>query len=233
MKDDNAIKKFMLRMKNDYAFRTFISAAVSFIATIIFTLFNLYLGIAYRAEWNLCIAAYYALLVAIRAFVIIHERKISRGNYESSVRDRRRKDAFLIQSILLFITDFALITPVSLMVLQRKAVSYSAIPAIAVAAYTTYKIIVSARNYFKAEKQQNLSVRMLKDISLIDAAVSVLSLQYTLIMTFGDGIQGNMLTLCAVTSLIIWLLLLAFSTSVLVFAIRRRNMKSCDNTENE
>lgn len=217
---ESAVKKFIRRMKSDYAFRTIIYAALSFFATAVFTFYNLYLGIAYRAEWNFCIAAYYAVLVAMRASVIWHERKTNLSDEAEDIKGRKKRSAFLMQSVLLFIIDFALITPVSLMVMQKKAISYSTIPAIVIAAYTTYKISISARNYFKAKKQENLSVRMLRDISLIDAAVSLLSLQYTLIMTFGDGVQGEMLTLCAATSLIIWVMLLAFSARTVVFAVK-------------
>lgn len=65
--------------------------------------------------------------------------------------------------------------------------------AITIAAYTTYKIIMSAINFSKAKKNGNLSVKMLRNVNLVDALVSVLSLQYALVMTFGGGIEGDML----------------------------------------
>lgn len=224
MKDRNsAAIKFIKRMKSDYAFRTMIYAALSFLATAIFTIYNLYLGIFYRAEWNYCIAAYYAALVCFRAIVILYERKLNFSTESDALKHIKKCRAFLAESILLFIVDLSLITPVSLMVMQKKAVKYSSIPAIIIAAYTTYKISISAKNYLKARKQSNLCVKILKDISLIDAAASILSLQYTLIMTFGDGVRGDMLTMCATTSFIIWSLLIAFSIATVIFAIKERN----------
>lgn len=106
------------------------------------------------------------------------------------------------------------------MVLQQKAVDYSVIPAITVAAYTVFKFVTSSVSYVKTRKTANLGVRAFKNLNFIDALVSVLSLQYTLLMTFGDGITGDMFTLCAVTSFAVWTLLVAVSVTNLIKAIK-------------
>ena len=50
------------RIKNDYVFRTFIFSALSFFVTLVFTIYNTFLGVAYKSVWNIGIALYYALL---------------------------------------------------------------------------------------------------------------------------------------------------------------------------
>lgn len=52
---------------------------------------------------------------------------------------------------------------------------------------------------------------MLRNVNLVDALVSVLSLQYALVMTFGGGIEGDMLFLCAFSSLAVWGFLIILS----------------------
>ena len=166
------------------------------------------------------VAAYYLLLVAVRAFVGVEEIKFKKQGLCAESKEEKRKNVFLVQCVLLFLLDLALVGPITIMVLQQKAVDYSVIPAITVAAYTVFKIVTSSVSYVKTRKTANLGVRAFKNLNFIDALVSVLSLQYTLLMTFGDGITGDMFTLCAVTSFAVWTLLVAVSVTNLIKAIK-------------
>lgn len=166
----------------------------------LFTAYNVFLCIAYKAVWTFGIAVYYALLLSIRAYVIFSERRFHKERLTDEQKENKRKKLFLIQSIFLFIIDFALIAPISLMVLQKKTVNYSTIPAITVAAYTTYKIVISTRNIIKTRNVPHLSLKILRTVNFVDALVSVLTLQYTLIITFGGGMDKDMFILCAVSS---------------------------------
>lgn len=204
----------------DFEKRTFFTSAFSFTASLIFAGYNIFLGAAYKTAWNIGIAAYYALLTGLRAYVGVHEIKWNKSGLSEEEKNGKRKKLFLLQSIFLFIIDFALIAPISLMVLQRKNVEYSKIPAIAIAAYTVYKIVFSTKSFVKTKQTPHPSVKILRTLNFIDALVSVLSLQYTLIMTFGDGVNGDMLTLTATSSFVIWAFLFAVSVTTLVRAIR-------------
>ena len=208
------------RIKNDYVFRTFIFSALSFFVTLVFTIYNTFLGVAYKSVWNIGIALYYALLLCIRAYIIFSERKFYKNNLTDGQKDRKRKIIFFVQSILLLIIDFALIAPISLMVLQKRAIKFSQIPAIAMAGYTSFKIFVSTRNIFKTKFEMNLSIKMLRNINFIDALVSILSLQYTLIMTFGGGLVENMFTLCAISSFCLNVWIFIFSLKPFLISLR-------------
>ena len=221
-KTENNLKENIRLFFNDYVYRTYISSAVSLFFTAVFAGYNVFLWFAYGAAWNIGIAVYYALLSGIRTYVFISENKLRKRRLTEERKDGERKKLFFVQSIFLFITDLALITPISLMVVQQKQIEYSAIPAIAVAAYTTYKIIISAVNFAKNKNRPNLSVRIFRNVNFVDALVSVLSLQYTLIMTFGDGIMGDMKILCAVSSFAIWAFLIVISAFTLAKAIKLR-----------
>ena len=193
MTEKNAEKKYIERFKNDYAFRTFFFSAVSLITGAAYAAYNLFLGLAYSSAWNTGIAAYYLSLLCIRFFILSAEIKYVKKGYDEPQKEKARKRLFRVQSALLFATDISLIAPITLM------------------AYTTYKIIMSAINFSKAKKNGNLSVKMLRNVNLVDALVSVLSLQYALVMTFGGGIEGDMLFLCAFSSLAVWVFLIILS----------------------
>lgn len=166
---------------------------------------------AYSSAWNTGIAAYYLSLLCIRFFILSAEIKYVKKGYDEPQKEKARKRLFRVQSALLFATDISLIAPITLMALQKKEVNFSSVHAITIAAYTTYKIIMSAINFSKAKKNGNLSVKMLRNVNLVDALVSVLSLQYALVMTFGGGIEGDMLFLCAFSSLAVWVFLIILS----------------------
>jgi len=208
------------RLKNDYEYRTVVSAIFSFAATAAFAAYNLFLWFAYGAEWNIGIFVYYALLVCIRAYAGVCEIKYRKAGLDDKQKEEKRKTVFLAQSIMLVIIDIALIAPISFMVLQKKFVNYSAIPAIAMAAYTVYKVVCASVSFAKTRKSPVLTVKMLKNVAFVDAMVSILSLQYTLIMTFGDGVEGKMLTVSSVSSFFIWIFIIIISIISLCQAIK-------------
>ena len=110
----------------------------------------------------------------LRGLIILYERKRhARAN---------RKKIHLIASIVLFILNIALILPLAIMVVRQKPVNLTLIPAIAMAAYTTYKVIMASINLKRRKKTSNILVKLLRSISFIDALVSVITLQNTLIM---------------------------------------------------
>ena len=206
------------RLKDDYVFRTVVTAALSFFATVAFTGYNLFLGMAYKTVWNAEIAVYYAMLVLLRAYAFFAERTINRSVNDAKRKRRVSNKIYISQCVILFLTGVALIAPVSHMVLQKKQVNYSTVPAIAMAAYTTFKISVAVYNYVKTRRNYGLFVKMLKNISLADALVSVLVLQYTLVMIFGNGVTGDMFTLCAITTFFIWGFITVHAVAAIVSA---------------
>lgn len=226
---EGKFKKEIDRVVHDYAHRTFLSSSLSMAATAVFGSYNLYLGFSYHAAWNFGIAVYFLLLCALRGYVLFSERALYKRCPSEEEREEKKKKLYLVQSFFLFIIDLALIAPVSLMVMQRREIGYTAIPAIATAAYTTYKVILSTMNFIKNKRQSDLSVRILKNVSFVDALVSVLTLQYILVMTFGDGIGGGMLFLCATTTFILWGAIVAVSVFALVSAVRLRGKSPADS----
>ncbi len=221
MKDkEREENKFIKRMKRDYAFRTFIFSSLSFLAAVSFTAYNVFLTVVYKSPFNLGISVYYALLLGIRAYVIFSEVKFNKSGLDEAQKENGRKKLFLLQSILLVVIDLALIAPITMMVLQQKDVNYSEIPAIAIAAYTVYKIVTATINFIKTRKSNHLSVKILRNINFVDALVSVLSLQYTLIMTFGGGINGRMRALCAISSFAVWAFIFFISVFTFINAVK-------------
>ena len=220
MKGEKAGTGVFGRVFKDRAYRIIFVSALSLLASAAFTGYNAFLGAAYRSLWNVSVAVYYALLTALRADVLFREKKYVKVELSDEEKEERRKKALPRQCAALLFLGIALILPIALIVRVHNKADYSEIAAISVAAYTVYRIAVSARNYFGAKKLSHRGAQILTYVNLVDASVSVLTLQYTLIMTFGDGITGNLFVLCALSSFSVWAFIVAFSVKAFFSAVR-------------
>nr|MBQ4457179.1 hypothetical protein [Clostridia bacterium] len=207
------------RWKNDYDFRTFINTFGAVLVTAIFALYNGYLGISHKSAWHGGICIYYLLLILIRGIVIVSERSNARKK-QPETASLERKRVFLLASVLLFLLNISLVAPFALMVKQERPVSMTLIPAIAMAAYTVYKVVIRSLN-LKKNRSENLLVRFLRMINFIDALVSIAALQNTLIMV-NAGDKLKMLPLTAVTSGLIWAAIVMLSIMNLKQAVIRK-----------
>ncbi len=180
------IKDFQKTWKSDYYFSTVFSSAISTLISIVFALYNGALGIVYQSWWHGLICVYYLLLATIRAILI-------------GTRRKNQKTIRMITYLLLLVMDVSLIGPIYVMVSGERSYTYGLIPAIAMAAYTTYRITISIVHFRKSRKKDKSLLFELRMINMTDALVAVLSLQNALIIANG-GMNEEMRTLTAWTS---------------------------------
>lgn len=207
----NRIKNLISRWKTDYDFRTAFGAIGSLAVTMIFALYNGFLGAYHSSLWHGTICVYYIILTVLRGLIL----KFLHNKQEQSA-----KKIYLIASVLLLGMNVCLIVPISLLVVQQKPANLTMIPAIAMATYTTYKITMASVNLKQRKKSSDSLIRLLRTINFIDALVSILTLQNTLIMVNAKGNISELLPLTAVTSGAIWALILLLSVSAFLKGVR-------------
>ena len=205
-------------IKKDYLQLTLFSACFSLIITFVFSAYNAYLGIKFGDAFAIGISIYYFLLFWIKTATLIVEKIIDKTD-ERKQKSVRIKN-FIISSIFIFVIDFCLIAPIVLMIVMPKDVKFGIIPAIAIAAYTVYKITASIINYSKSKKTENPTILLLREIDVVDSLVSILTLQHTLIMVNG-GMSGSMRQLSFVTSIVFIFAIILFS----VLSFERRSAR--------
>lgn len=188
--------------------RILLTALLSSITTLLFALYNGYLGLRFGDIWGIGIAIYYLFITIARIICLGIEKKL-KGDKDEFKNIIRRK-AYVGMSIFIFFIDICLFVPITLMVVCPKDVSFGIIPAIAFATYTTYKIIMAIVNYNKTKKMGNLTYIFLRELSIIEALTSILSLQHILIMVKG-GMTDDMLLLSAISSFGILTIIILFS----------------------
>ncbi len=191
------IKEFINNLIHNRPFRWYILAGVSFASSLAFTAYNLIVGVLFKLVWNFSVSFYYLLLMAIKAIILQCERKWKGASLEQI--KLKRLTLFKVENVFLLLIDLALIAPITLMVLQEKnTVNLGMIPTIALAAYTTYRIIMACINYHRSKNSDNLALHGLKIISLFEAIVSIITLQNTMVVVFGD--MGEMFLLTVWTN---------------------------------
>lgn len=210
------IKEFFF---GDFDRKTIVSSSGSFLVSIVFAVYNGYLGIYYQSLWHGSICIYYIIISVLRAALVISDIAISRADRKTN--SSKRKTVFILTHVVLLVMNLSLIVPISLMVKMEKPVDMTLIPAIAMAAYTTYKIIIASINMARKRKTENILVKEQRTINFIDALLSIAVLQNTLIMVNSGGGKSAMFIVSAVTSAAILISVITASALDFVSGIRQ------------
>ncbi len=166
----------------NWGFRTILTSTFALAMSIFNSVLNAYLGISERSIWFGALAAYYIFLALMRSGLLIYHR--TKKDYESEGLTRAKR--YMLCGILLLILNAALSSAIAQMIFDDRGFSYKDWLIFAFAAYAFYKIIMAVRNAIKARRQDDLTIQAIREINLVDAAVSILALQTALLHTFGD-----------------------------------------------
>lgn len=179
---------FFNSMLENYGFRTIVFSVASFTINLAFILFNGVLGIITSSIWYGVIACYYIFLSGLRGAILYLNYRSKKYDDKSPEISRQYKlKIYGLCGVLLLVLEVALAAAVTLLVIYKKPTEYSQIMAIAAAAYTFYKVIFAIINVFKVKTLKDPILQCFRNINLADAAMSLLSLQVTLIAVFSEG----------------------------------------------
>lgn len=205
------------RFWSDYAFRTRVFAILAAIINLINVGANIAAAVAYASMWYGSMAIYYFALGALRTGMLTANSQIGR-RFEEKRQGKAKLKMYLACGISLVVFEAALIYAVAEMVTE-KITSTGEIMAIAIAAYTFYKVIVAIVNVKKTGKLRDPALQCLRNINLMDALVSVMSLQVTMIAVFGTS--GELTTLTHVMGIVITVLTMAIAVIMIIQAAKR------------
>lgn len=94
------------------------------------------------------------------------------------------------------------------------------IPAITMATYTTYRIVMAIMHYSKSRRIDNVLIKELRTANLIDTLVAVVTLQNTMIIASAGEITEKMRTLSIVSSTAIWLIIVLLSVLSFKYSLK-------------
>ena len=172
--------KYMQKWFSDVHLRMNVSLYGSLIWNIAFAIFQLVLGFYHKSFWFYTMFAYYVMLGVMRFFLVKHTRKY-KANEETTIEVKKS----ILCGYLLIAMNLALAVIVFFMVYWNRTFYHHMITTIALAAYTFFTFTFAIINLVKYRKYKSPIYSSAKTISLIAGAVSMLTLETTMLTTFG------------------------------------------------
>ena len=220
--------KYARRWREDARLRVKLSLYASLAWNTLYGIFQLWLGFYHRTFWFLSLGAYYIFLAVMRFFLAHHTAR-----YSPRERMRSELKRYRACGIVLLFMNLALALIVFFMVYWNRTFDHHMITAIAMAAYTFTALATAIVNVVKYRKYQSPVYSASKAISLAAACVSMLTLESTMLTTFGDGEINARLMLGLTGGAVV-----AFIVTMAIYMIARatkqlKKIKERDTNERE
>lgn len=178
-KDEN---KYARIWQDDARLRVNVSLYGTLIYNTVYALLQLGMGFWHHTFWFYSLAGYYISLAVMRFFLVRHTSKHKPGE---KVLDELRK--YRACGIVFLIMNLSLALMIFFMVYWNRTFHHHEITTIALAAYTFTSFTLAIINIVKYRKYNSPVYSASKAISLASACVSMLTLESTMLTTFGDG----------------------------------------------
>ena len=178
-KDEN---KYARRWQDDTRLRVNVSLYGSLAWNALYALFQLWLGFYHHTFWFYSLGAYYICLGVMRFFLARHTTRYAPGE-----RLHTELKKYRACGIVFLVMNLALALIIFFMVYWNRTFEHHMITAIAMAAYTFTALTTAIVNVIKYRKYNSPVFSASKAISLAAALVSMLTLEATMLTTFGDG----------------------------------------------
>ena len=172
--------KYARRWFSDERLRVNVSLYTTLAVNLAYAALHLRLGMVHETFWFYSLAVYYLLLAVMRFFLIRYLRGNIAGEREEAelVRFRACGSVFLAMNLTLSVMVF-------FMIYWNRTFIHDEITTIALAAYTFTSLTLAIINIIKYRKYKSPIYTASKAISLAAASVSLITLESTMLSTFG------------------------------------------------
>lgn len=204
--------RFLSKVSADVHLRMNLSLYGSLIFNVAFGLFQLGLGIYHRSLWFYSMSAYYVVLAVIRFFLLKHTR-----HYGLNEECERETKLYILCGWLLLLLNLALAVILFLIVYENRTFNHHEITTITIASYTFLTFTFAIVNSIKYRKFNSPTYSASKTISLVSACVSMLTLETTMLTTFGgEDTASFRQIILAITGCVIIIFVLSVAVYMIV-----------------
>lgn len=176
--------KYLILWKNDSHLRIKISLIFSFVFNVVYAIFQLFIGIYHKSFWFFSMFAYYLLLAVMRYLLMRHTL-----SNEANEKPKLELKKYCTCGWLLLFLNLALSLMIFFMVYWNKTFNHHPITTIALAAYTFVSFTIAIINFVKYKKLKSPVYSAAKSISLTSACVSLITLEATMLTSFGSDMD--------------------------------------------
>ena len=161
--------------------------------------------------------------------LLYHKNKIGKTTKND---ERIKVNIYRNSGIVTLILNVALSVSIGQMIFSNAHFNYVGLTVFAFALYAFIKITASIIAFVKAHKQDDLTIRAIRNINLIDALVSILALQTALLVTFGTG-DINVSLFNTLTGSVVSISSIAIGIYMIVSANKKMKILQKENSTNE
>lgn len=172
--------KYTSRLLKDPRLRINVSLVSSFLWDVFYTVFQFGLGVINKSFWFYSLSVYYALLAFIRFFMVKYTLR-------HGVREKLEKElkTYRFCGFILLTMNLTLSVIVFFMIYWNKTFVHGEIITIALATYTFYSLTLAIIGIIRYRKYKSPIYSATKAISLVSTSVSMITLESTMLNTFG------------------------------------------------
>ena len=193
------------RVISEQRYRMVLSAAVSLSFHFLYALYHGVLGVVHSSLWFITMCAYYAILSVMRFSVVLFE-------YKNKSKSSADTEYFVMRlsGILLILLSFVLSGVIYISISQNIAVKYDEILMITIAAYTFFKIIMAIVKAVKQHKNPSPLLAVIRNIGYAEAAASILTLQRSMLVSFGtmDNTEAHIMNILTGAAVCLYVLII-------------------------
>lgn len=195
---------------SDAALRAKVSLYGALLANTAYAVFHLGLGFFHASFWFHSLAAYYLLLALVRFFLVRRT-----GKEEGIVAELR---TFRLTGWFLLCINLALALIIFFMLYWGRSFHHHEITTIAMAAYTFFAFTLATVKLVKGRRSKSPLFFAARIVALGAACVSMLTLEATMLTTFGDADPLFRRVMLGATGACISLLLIAAAIFMILYS---------------
>lgn len=197
--------------------RIVLTAAAGFLINVLYALYNGGLGIINRSIWFITMCAYYTILSTMRFSAVLCERK----NNATASNDME----YFVMKLsggLLAVLSFILTGAIYISLAENIAAKYDTIVMISIATYTFYKITMASIHAVKGRENHAPLLAAIRRIGYADVAVSVLTLQRSMLASFGELTDTKAHTMNILTGAAVCLFVFLLGITMVIQGLQKK-----------
>lgn len=204
------------KLVSSQRYRIILSATLAFAFNLLYAIYHCVLGILNLSFWFIAMCAFYGILAIMRFSAIMCER-----NHQKLPDNVTELFVMKLSGVLLVILSIVLATVSYISLSQNIAAKYGEIIMITIATYTFYKITMAIVKAVKQHKNPSPLLKTIRNIGYAEVAASILTLQRSMLASFGSMSAGNIHFMNAVTGAVVCLFVLILGLSMIAKSMKK------------
>ncbi len=176
--------KYIVRYRTDSHLRIKINLISTFLLNFAYAIFQFFIALYHGSFWFYSMFAYYLFLAITRFYLMKYTLK-----FELNEKPKDELKKYIFSGWMMLFLNMALCVMIFFMVYWNRTFKHDQITTIALAAYTFISFTIAIINFIRYRKYKSPLFNAAKLISLTSASVSIITLETTMLTSFGSDMD--------------------------------------------